>query len=75
MPIEALVELGGRPRSLMDAFSRPVASPEVATQVLREQAIQQHELLGTPELTLWLSEQAPFKLQSLQAAIAAALRG
>jgi CRISPR system Cascade subunit CasC len=75
MPIEALVELGGRPRSLMDAFSRPLASPELATQALREQAHQQHELLGAPDLTLWLSEQAPVKLQFLQAAIAAALRG
>lgn len=75
MPIEALVELGGRPRSLMEAFSRPVASAELAAKALREQAKQQHEMLGAPKLTLWLSEQAPVKLQSLQATIAATLRG
>lgn len=70
LPIEALVELGGRPRSLMDAFARPIAAPEPAVAALRHQAAQQHELLGAPENILWLSEQAPVRLKSLQAAIA-----
>ena len=73
LPIEALVELGGRPRSLMDAYARPNDSPEAAVTALRHQAAQQHELLGAPENILWLSEQAPVRLQSLQAAIARAL--
>jgi hypothetical protein len=73
LPIEALVELGGRPRSLMDAYARPIAAPEPAVAALRHHAAQQHELLGAPETILWLSEQAPVRLQSLQAAIASAL--
>jgi CRISPR system Cascade subunit CasC len=74
-PVEALVELGGRPRSLMDAYARPIAAPEAAVQALREQARQQHELLGAPEQSLWLSEQAPVKLQSLRTAVSRALGG
>lgn len=70
MPIEALVELGGRPRSLMDAFSRPVASPEGAVMALHDQARQHHEMLGAPRQSLWLTEQEPIKLRSLEAAIA-----
>lgn len=73
LPIEALVELGGRPRSLMDAYARPIAAPEAAITALRQHAAHQHELLGAPETILWLSEQAPVRLQSLQAAIAQAL--
>lgn len=73
LPIEALVELGGRPRSLMDAYARPIAAPEAAVTALRHHAAHQHGLLGAPENILWLSEQAPVRLQSLQAAIARAL--
>ena len=73
LPIEALVELGGRPRSLMDAYARPIAAPEAAVTALKHHAAHQHELLGAPENILWLSEQAPVRLQSLQAAIARAL--
>ncbi len=73
LPIEALAELGGRPRSLMDAYARPIAAPEAAVKALRQHAANQHELLGAPENTLWLSEQAPVRLQSLQTAIAHAL--
>ena len=73
LPIEALVELGGRPRSLMDAYARPIAAPVAAVTALRHYAAQQHEVLGAPENILWLSEQAPVRLHSLQAAIARAL--
>lgn len=73
LPIEALVELGGRPRSLMDAYARPIAAPEATVTALRRHAAHRHELLGAPEKTLWLSEQAPVRLQSLQTAIAQAL--
>lgn len=73
LPIEALVELGGRPRSLMDAYARPIAAPEPAVTALRHHAAHQHALLGAPENILWLSEQAPVRLQSLQTAIARAL--
>ena len=57
----------------MDAYARPIAAPEAALKALRHHAAQQHELLGAPEQVLWLSEQAPVRLQSLQTAIARAV--
>jgi len=63
--VEALVEVGGQVRSLMDAYADPVSELNAAVEALRRQAEEDYGLYGEPSSVLWLSEQEPVKVQSL----------
>jgi hypothetical protein len=71
--IDAVVEIGGSARSVADAFARPVSAPDAAVSALRAYLTGYYEMVGAPEKTLWLSEQAPVKLRSLEAEIRSAI--
>jgi hypothetical protein len=71
--VEALVEVGGHVRSLMDAYAEPVSELNAAVDALRSQADKDYELYGAPGRVLWLSEQQPVKVQSLAKETAAAV--
>ncbi len=67
--VEALVEVGGQVRSLMDAFAIPVARQDEAVHRLRDQCDSDYDLYGVPQAVYWLSEQAPVKVDALAAAV------
>ena len=73
--VEALVEVGGQVRSLMDAYAEPISELNAAVDALRGQADRDYELYGAPAHALWLSAQEPVKVDSLAAATAAAVGG
>jgi len=71
--VEALVEIGGQVRSLMDAYADPISELNAAVEALRRQAKEDYSLYGEPSTVLWLSEQKPVKVHSLAKATTAAL--